>query len=49
MSRKDSLIHIETDNVRKLTDALGNLLVNDGNILFFGFYLIIFIGNARFS
>lgn len=27
MSRKDSLIQIETANVQKLTDALGNLVV----------------------
>jgi hypothetical protein len=27
MSRKDSLIQIETANIQKLTDALGNLLV----------------------
>jgi len=29
MSRKDSLIQIETANVQKLTDALGNLLVRN--------------------
>jgi hypothetical protein len=29
MSRKDSLIQIETANVQKLTDTLGNLLVRN--------------------
>ncbi len=35
MSRKDSLIQIETANVQKLTDALGNLLVRNLDLIFF--------------
>ncbi len=35
MSRKDSLIQIETANVQKLTDALGNLLVKNLDLIFF--------------
>jgi len=45
MSRKDSLIQIETANIQKLTDALGNLLVKKYFLFFCNefFYVFFFL------